>query len=175
VFRVGDGAFVKHIATGLNGPWDVEEVEGGWLVACFHSDSVEFVCDVVGGDGGGRPRARRASLGRAGGGYGKGDGEFSCPAALTVVSGLGLVVRERGNRRLQVFATPDTIAMAAMSPVRVAWMAARGRGTRCASSSILRGAQWCRHGYGVIRSVQASPARGADHRVGMLPVFHNSQ
>jgi hypothetical protein len=40
------------------------------------------------------------------------------------VAGLGLVVREDGNSRLQVFATPDTIAMAGMSNFRVAWMVA---------------------------------------------------
>ncbi len=43
VFRVDDGGFVGHIATGLDSPRDVEEVEGGWLVACWASHSVEFV------------------------------------------------------------------------------------------------------------------------------------
>jgi hypothetical protein len=119
VFRVDDGGFVRHIATGLKWPWDVEEVEGGWLVACYGSQTVEFVCDGVGGDGGGRP-----SLGKAGGGRGSGDGEFSCPTALAVVPGLGLVVRDALNGgRLQVFATPDAIAMASKSASRVAWMA----------------------------------------------------
>ncbi len=43
--------------------------------------------------------------------------------ALAVVPGVGLVVREEGNGgRLQVFATPDTIAMASMSHVRAAWL-----------------------------------------------------
>jgi hypothetical protein len=119
VFRVGDGGFVRHIATGLTNPVDVEEVEGGWLVACIGSQTVEFVCDGVGGDGGGRP-----SVGKAGGGRGSGDGEFSCPTALAVVPGLGLVVRDALNGgRLQVFATPDAIAMASKSASRVAWMA----------------------------------------------------
>jgi hypothetical protein len=124
VFRVGDGGFVKHMATGLSDPRDVEEVEGGWLVACYGSHTVEFVDDVVDGDaGGGRP-----SLDKAGGVWGTRDGEFAYPSALAVAPGLGLVVREYGNCRLQVFATPDTIAMAAMPPVRVAWMAAVVRG-----------------------------------------------
>ncbi len=98
MLRVGDGGFVRHMAMGLSGPFDVEEVEGGWLVACWDSHTVEFVCDGVGGDGGGRP-----SLGKAGGGSGSGDGEFRWPTALAVVPGLGLVVRELGNPRLQVF------------------------------------------------------------------------
>jgi hypothetical protein len=110
---------VRHIATGLSHPLDVEEVEGGWLVACGGSHRVLLVGDGDGGDGGGRP-----SLGKAGGGSGRGDGEFWGPTALAVVPFLGLVVREGGSPRLQVFATPDTIAMAAMSPVRVAWMVA---------------------------------------------------
>ncbi len=101
---------------------DVEEVEGGWLVVCTASDTVEFVSDGVGGVGG-----RRPSLGKAGGGAGSGDGEFSFPSALAVVPGLGLVVR--GRSRVQVFATPDAIAMAAMSACRVAWMVAVARGT----------------------------------------------
>ncbi len=100
VFRVGDGGFLRHIATGLSYyPYDVEEVEGGWLVASYLSHTVEFVGDGVGGDGGGRP-----SLGKAGGGTGSGDGELYCPTALALVPGLGLVVREGYNGgRLQVF------------------------------------------------------------------------
>jgi hypothetical protein len=76
----------------------VEEVEGGWLVVCYYSHTVEFVGDGGGGDGG-----RRPSLGKAGGGKGSGDGELAYPTALVVVPGLGLVVREFGNPRLQVF------------------------------------------------------------------------
>jgi hypothetical protein len=119
MFHVVGGGFVRHVTTGVSWPRDVEEVEGGWLVACVGSDTVEFVCDGVGGDGDGRP-----SLGKAGGGWGRGDGEFTGPSALAVVPGLGLVVRECLGARIQVFATPDTIAMAAMSRSRVAWMGA---------------------------------------------------
>ena len=89
------------MATRLDGPFDVEEVEGGWLVACHGSDTVEFVGDGVGGDGGGRPSLGMAGLlGLFGG---SGDGEFDGPSALAVVPGLGLVVREWDNCRLQVF------------------------------------------------------------------------
>ena len=120
LFRVADGGFVRHIATGLSGPRDVEEVEGGWVVACCGSHTVEFVGG--GGGGGGRP-----SLGKAGGGYGSGDGEFYGPVALALVPGLGLVVREWEGVRLQVLSTPDMMAMTRMAPIRVAWMAAAAR------------------------------------------------
>ncbi len=98
MFRVGDGGFVRHVATWLDRPCDVEEVEGGWPVVCWGSHTVDFVCDGVGGVGG-----RRPFLGRADGRWGSGDGEFAWPTALAVVPGLGLVVREAGNARLQVF------------------------------------------------------------------------
>jgi hypothetical protein len=120
VFRVEDGSFARHVATGLSYSWDVEECEGGWLVACSGSHTIEFVGGDV--DGGG---VGRASLGK----WGIGDGEFYCPSALALVPGLGLVVREEGCSRVQLFATPDAIAMASMSPLRVAWMAAVARGT----------------------------------------------
>jgi hypothetical protein len=98
VFRVGDGGFVRHFAAELDGPLDVEEVEGGWLAVCYLSHGLKFMCDGDGGDGGGWP-----SLGKAGGGFGSGDGELCGPIALAVVPGVGLVVRELGNGgRLQV-------------------------------------------------------------------------
>jgi hypothetical protein len=93
VFRVEDGSFARHVATGLDGPIDVEECEGGWLVA-FGSHTIEFVGGDV--DGGGVGRAR---LGERG----SGDGEFEVPSALALVPGLGLVVRDANNRRCQVF------------------------------------------------------------------------
>ncbi len=131
VFRVGDGGLVRHMATGRRFMVDVEEVEGGWLVACYYLHRVELVCGSDGGVGGGWP-----FLGKAGGRRGIGDGEFYSPTTLTVVPGLGLVVREWGNvGRLQVFATPDAIAMAAMSPDRVAWMTAVARAGCVAEAS----------------------------------------
>ena len=132
VFRVCDGGFVRHIATGLRIPYDVEEVEGGWLVACISgrlvaggesANTVEFVSDGVGGD------IERPSLGKAGGGTGSGDAEFNGPVALATVPGLGLVVRELYNGgRLQVFATPDAMTMyTKMSSIRIAWMSTVAR------------------------------------------------
>jgi hypothetical protein len=94
VFRVEDGSFARHVATGLDYPRDVEKCEGGWLVACWGSDTIEFVDGDVGGGGVGRAR-----LGK----WGDGDGEFYSPSALALVPGLGLVVQELGNGRFQVF------------------------------------------------------------------------
>jgi hypothetical protein len=114
MFRVEDGSFVRHVATGLSYPWDVEECEGGWLVACLRCSTIEF----VGGDeDGGGDRAKLGTWGSVMG-----------PSALALVPGLGLVVREESGMRLQFFATPDAIAMASMSEHRVGWMVAVARG-----------------------------------------------
>ncbi len=90
LFRVEDGSFARHVATGLRGLYDVEECEGGWLVVCQTDHTIEF----VGGDVG-RPRLGEEGIG---------DREFLYPSALALVPGLGLVVREEGNDgRFQVF------------------------------------------------------------------------
>jgi hypothetical protein len=111
LLRVGDGSFVRHLATGLGRPWDVEECEGGWLVAGWESDTVEF----VGGVGVGRTRLCQLRL----------------PSALAQLPGPCLVVLDYygGGGRVQLFSTPDTVAMSSMSPHRVAWMVAVARGT----------------------------------------------
>jgi hypothetical protein len=114
MFWVCDGAFARHMTAGLGAPWDVEECEGGWLAACsgiFGRDIIEFV-------GGG---AGLVSLGTQ-----SREREFDLPSALALVPGLGLVVRDLAH--VQYFTTPDTIAMASMSPCRVAWMVAVSRG-----------------------------------------------
>jgi hypothetical protein len=112
---------------------DVEDCEGGWLVACPYS--IEFVTGDV--DGGGAGRVKLGKRGRGDGGgacrprlgkYGSGDGEFKGTSALALVPGLGLVVRESLNGRLQVFTVYDGVAMASMSASRVAWMVAVARG-----------------------------------------------
>ncbi len=122
LFRVEDGSFERHAATEVSFPMDVEACEGGWLVACMSSDTIKFVGGDTGGVGVARPRA---SLGE----YGFGDGQFTTPSSIALVPGLGLAVREAGtNGRVQLFATPDAIAMASMSAVRVGWLVAVARG-----------------------------------------------
>jgi hypothetical protein len=57
-----------------------------------------------------------------------GTANLSTLLALAMVPGLGLVVREHGNGgRLQLFATVDAVAMAAMSPLKTTWMTAVAR------------------------------------------------
>jgi hypothetical protein len=63
VFRVEDGSFVRHVATGLSLPYDVEECEGGWLVACRDSHTIEFVGGGDVGGGGVGPGWARVAVG----------------------------------------------------------------------------------------------------------------
>jgi hypothetical protein len=74
----------------LDDLWDVEECEGGWLLACDGLEAIVFL-DANGVD--------RAMLGCTG----KGAGQFQTPSALALVPGLGLVVREVDGCRIQVF------------------------------------------------------------------------
>jgi hypothetical protein len=55
VSRVEDGSFVQHVATGLDDPMEVEECEGGWLVACYGSHTIEVVGGGVDGASGAGP------------------------------------------------------------------------------------------------------------------------
>ncbi len=66
LFAIADSRFIRHLAEGLQVPRDVEEVEGGWLVACEESHSVGFLPS----------RGGIKYLGRARGGSGRGHGQF---------------------------------------------------------------------------------------------------
>ncbi len=152
LFRVEDGSFVRHVATGLDFPYDVEECEGGWLAACWASHTIEFVssssadADANADAAAGAADVATSAVDRARlGSHGSGDGQFVCPLSLALVPGLGLVVREDGKGGwLQVFSTPDVIAMATMSPHRVGWMVAVVRSS-VLSGGVLAG-QHCVHG-----------------------------
>ena len=122
LFRAADGCFERHVTAGLRGLKDileVEECEGGWLVACSHpSNSISFVSEGV-------VRDTLVKAGDAAHGF----VQFHVPGALALVPGLGLAVRDsfRGGRVL-VLAAPDALAVASMSAARVAWMVAVVRG-----------------------------------------------
>jgi len=87
LFRVHDSSFVGYIARKLAGPRDVEECKDGWLITCLDSNSVEHVPSGHGS---------RSVLGR-GGGPGQ---ELRSPSCVTIVRGLGLVVKELFGLRL---------------------------------------------------------------------------
>jgi hypothetical protein len=113
MFCVEDGSFVRHIAMRSYGAVDVEEWEGGWLVAC--TKSVEFVPQypIVG--------VSRHTLDiRLG---------LCCSlGSLAFTPMQGLLVADTANKRVYNFNTPDGIAMKSMSDVRVGWMVAVARG-----------------------------------------------
>lgn len=100
MFSTGDGSFIRHEASGLINPVDVEcEGKGaGWLT-CTTGVLVEFVKDVA------APRSFILSNFRA----------------VALIPGL-LVVRHQTG--VDFFASPDAIAMSSMSLCKVAWMTA---------------------------------------------------
>ena len=92
VLSVADGSPVGHVPTPGIGPRDVEEAEGGWLVATGGGHSVALV-----------PAAGGEPIAVVGGVEGSGEGQFSGVYSLALVPGLGLLVPDAGNDRFQVF------------------------------------------------------------------------
>ena len=92
VLSVADGSPLDHVPTPGIYLSDVEECEGGWLVATGGGHSVVMV-----------PRAGGAPIARLGGVQGSGDGQFNDVYSLALVPGLGLVVPDCYNNRFQVF------------------------------------------------------------------------
>lgn len=104
MFRVCDGSFVRHVATNVHRPHDLEEWENGWLVA---SES------AIGFFHGANERLTMTM-------------KFHDLVGLTLVRDVGLLTREYSGA-VAVFATFDAMKMAAMSADRVEWMAAVAR------------------------------------------------
>ena len=126
ILRVQDWTFERHVVAHpmLSMTFkrfvDVEECEGGWLIAYATRNADHCAVTFVDDEG-----VRRATMGQ----LGREIGEFTGLDGMTLVPGLGLVTREFWNNgRVQVFATPDVVAMGAMSHMRVAWMVAVARG-----------------------------------------------
>jgi hypothetical protein len=110
LLRVEDGGFVRHVALDVDHPFDVEEVACGWLVACYESGAVEVWGDKD-------ARWPLDVLDR------EGAGGLSYPEALALVPDVGLVVLDGSKGgRVVLYSTPDALAMAAMTPLRVGWM-----------------------------------------------------
>jgi hypothetical protein len=101
LFRVEDGSFVRHLATGLQTPRDVEECEGGWLVLYGAAPSLVHVATV--GDLKDRDGPRRTPWDVK---SWRGATPVEGPAALGLVPGLGLAVREDHGHQVQVLRTP---------------------------------------------------------------------
>jgi len=116
IFRARDEASLCYIADAS--PMDVEECGSEWLVCC--GSEVVAVVDNAPGAG---AVVKRRHLG------------FYC-TALAVVPGLGVVLRH--STGVQVLATPDAIAMAAMSSCKVAWMTAQCRAAIMRRATIAR-------------------------------------
>ena len=113
LLRVSDGEYVRHIKAGIftRSPFDVEEVDGGWMVVCHN----RLVCI--------HDDFRKVLF------------EFSMSAAATM-PGLGVVVRHNITASgicMQVLSDEDTMSMWTMSGMRVVWMTvvARGMMYRC--------------------------------------------
>jgi hypothetical protein len=118
VVRVDNGSFVQHAGTELRGPMDVEECEGGWLVACTDSHSVVL---VSGGVARGKFRGWGVQFSDSGSDDhdsdvdsedGDDDPESDAawyPTNLALVPGLGLAVRDLGTGGwIQVFCIPPS-------------------------------------------------------------------
>ena len=119
IFCAKDGSFLRHIALLPADvyPRDVEQCviddgSTGWVIC--HSSGLLAVADTDAGT----VVAKRRDVG-------------FYPLALAVVPGLGLLVL-RHDTGVHFLATPDAVAMAAMSACKVAWMVSvcRGLGAR---------------------------------------------
>jgi hypothetical protein len=133
LFRAVDGAFLRLLATDLpgSGAEDVEEVQGGWLVACYIAHRVVLVKDNERGGCSVDPPLSLCDwpadappvVGT------RVEWDVGFPAALTTVPGLGLLLL--GSAGLDVYVTQDMLAMGTMSLARVAWMVAVAQAMRC--------------------------------------------
>jgi hypothetical protein len=92
VLSVVDGSSEGLVSTPGIEPRDVEEVEGGWLVATGSGHRVALVPAA-----GGEPTAVVGGL------AGSGEGQFRSVYSLALVPGLGLLVADCLNDRFQVF------------------------------------------------------------------------
>ena len=124
VFWACNGAFHKHISTGIREMAGLEAVHDGWVVSDREDSNVWFVADDGSdcSDGSDGITTCAISVSTTGTQI-----EWDRPLDIVVVPGLGLLVEEFFRRRFWCVHTPAMAAMAAMSAVRVSWMAATAR------------------------------------------------
>jgi hypothetical protein len=117
IFCAQNGCFLCDIPVAADEcaifPLDVEECGSEWVIC--HPRGLVAVADTDTDTHTHAGVARRTNF----------DIDFFC-LSLALVPGLGPVVRH--EKGVQFFATPDAVAMAAMSPCKVAWMVAVCRG-----------------------------------------------
>jgi hypothetical protein len=92
VTRFDVGTFDALVSDVMKSPTDLEECEGGWVVASAFG--VEFMKPKQGST----PELVKTA-------WGKGR-EISLPTALAVLPGVGLIVRDSGDLQLKVFGPP---------------------------------------------------------------------
>lgn len=129
--------FTEYACRDLVQPLDVEDHGNGLAVFCVNSRVVTF-------PGHAHHLSTSLELDPAPlGGFTGMDVWNTCPVAMAYVQGLGVLVRESNSYlhcawpgAIHVLATPDVLAMAAMSETRVAWLHAVARGIALRTS-------WC--------------------------------
>ena len=110
LYSASDGRLRGRLGRGMTCPSTLETFGDGWLVQCLRG--IEFVT---------ASGSRKAFAG----------GFDGIPAGMIYMPSHGVLAVQGfvcgGGCRLHVFASPDSVLMAAMSPARVAWMTACAR------------------------------------------------
>jgi hypothetical protein len=127
LFRLEDGTVSRLVQLPDACP-DVEECDGGWVAVGLSTQTLLYASSDTGASAKGAPAGDPAAtvtvVGSVEGG----------PAAVAWAPGLGWFIRTFGlatclkdRGHVHVLASFDDVAMAAMTPARVAWMAAVAR------------------------------------------------
>jgi hypothetical protein len=109
MFRARDGAFVRHVVTGVLLPADVQEFENGWLVAGH--EALQFVRE---GDNMKMKMKMKMKM----------DFAFGILLNLALIRGVGLVASDSAVMDLD----DDRLLYDGMSASRVGWMVAVAKG-----------------------------------------------
>ena len=108
LFRVSDSYFIGRLTTGEHDPMDMQEVEGGWMVACWRRAMVHVKSDGSG------LRPLQVDLDEK---------TWEKIWGCALVPGLGIAL-SHGIFGVTIYASASVAAMRRMSAARVVWMAA---------------------------------------------------